>query len=596
MSSSDQDDIPSNPSQAVHFNEVVRRAVSRRGFLKAGLGAGAVGFMGAGLTACGGDDDDDDSSGTNPGTNPGGETPAKPVELNFKAVPISTADTVVVPEGYQFAVINRWGDPLFAGAPAFKADASNGGDDQARQLGYNHDGMHFFPIDGTDSVNGSSVEGLMVTNHEYTTPDYFYPVGVQPGNAQWNLDWVRKSQHAHGVSVRHMRLANGKWEPVLDSPFNRSVNANVAMQLVGPAAGNRLVRTNADPTGTRCFGTFGNCGNGYTLWNTYLTCEENFTDYFGVGTADPATVNYPDAEYQAHMERYKGSGKTSSSSYRWDHYDNRFNWAQEPNEYNRCGWVVEIDPFDPNSTPKKLTALGRFKHENAAMTLADDKRVVVYMGDDQVSEYIYKFVSDGKYDPARPALNRLLLDKGTLYVARFLDGAAQGDAMGVGEWIALKLDTPSAGRRHARRPVQPGHGRTAGQDAPGRRCGGRHANGPARMDHHPSDHPRSLRHADQQQLARQRRHPLSERPAASGRRRRQPPYRQPVWPDRALAREERRSGVADFRMGHLRAGGQPDAVPAHRPAQRLGQCHHGQHLQQPRRPGLRQARPAVDRD
>lgn len=442
MSSSDQDDIPSNPSTAPHFNEVVRRAVSRRGFLKAGLGAGAVGFMGAGLTACGGDDDDDSSNG-NPGTNPGGETPAKPVGLNFKAVPISTADTVVVPEGYQFAVISRWGDPLFTGAPAFKADASNGGDDQARQLGYNHDGMHFFPIDGSDSVNGSSVEGLMVTNHEYTTPEYFYPVGVQPGNAQWNLDWVRKSQHAHGVSVRHLRLANGKWEAVLDSPFNRSVNATVAMQLVGPAAGNRLVRTNADPSGTRCFGTFGNCGNGYTLWSTYLTCEENFTDYFGVGTADPATVNYPDAEYQAHMERYKGSGKTSSSSYRWDHYDNRFNWAQEPNEYNRCGWVVEIDPFDPNSTPKKLTALGRFKHENAAMTLADDKRVVVYMGDDQVSEYIYKFVSDGKYDPARPALNRLLLDRGTLYVARFLDGAAQGDAMGVGEWIPLKLDTPA---------------------------------------------------------------------------------------------------------------------------------------------------------
>ena len=230
---------------------------------------------------------------------------------------------------------------------------------------------------------------------------------------------------------------------MLDSPFNRSVNANVAMQLVGPAAGSRLVKTNADPSGTRCFGTFGNCGNGYTLWNTYLTCEENFTDYFGISNAAPASVNYPDTEYQRHMERYKGTGKTSSSSYRWDYFDDRFNWSIEPNEYNRCGWIVEIDPFDPNSTPKKLTALGRFKHENAAMTLADDKRVVVYMGDDQASEYIYKFVSDGKYDPARPALNRLLLDKGTLYVARFLDGAAQGDAMGVGEWIPLKLDTPA---------------------------------------------------------------------------------------------------------------------------------------------------------
>ena len=434
-----------HPVQRVHrphFNDVVSRVLSRRGFLKAGLGAGAVGFMGAGLTACGSDDDDD--SPAKP-TTPGKPTPEqpKPVDLNFKAVPVSTADTVVVPEGYQYAVLNRWGDPLFAGAPAFKADASNGGADQARQIGYNHDGMHFFPIDGTDSATGSSVEGLMVTNHEYTTPEYFYPVGVVPGNAQWNLDWVRKSQHAHGVSVLHIRLNNGKWEPVLDSPFNRSVNANVAMQLVGPAAGSRLVKTNADPSGTRCFGTFGNCGNGYTLWNTYLTCEENFTDYFGISNAAPASVNYPDTEYQRHMERYKGTGKTSSSSYRWDYFDDRFNWSIEPNEYNRCGWIVEIDPFDPNSTPKKLTALGRFKHENAAMTLADDKRVVVYMGDDQASEYIYKFVSDGKYDPARPALNRLLLDKGTLYVARFLDGAAQGDAMGVGEWIPLKLDTPA---------------------------------------------------------------------------------------------------------------------------------------------------------
>src|SRR5690606_32997086 len=115
-----------------------------------------------------------------------------------------------------------------------------------------------------------------------------------------------------------------------------------AMQLVGPAAGNRLVRTNADPSGTRAFGTFGNCGNGYTLWNTYLTCEENFTDYFGLGTKDAATIDYHDAEYRAHMERYKGSGKNSSGSYKWDTHDERFDWSLEPNEYNRFGWIVEI--------------------------------------------------------------------------------------------------------------------------------------------------------------------------------------------------------------------------------------------------------------
>lgn len=174
MSTPDLDDIPSNASTAPHFNDVVSRVLSRRGFLKAGLGAGAVGFMGAGLTACGSDDDDDSPAKPVTPEKPTPEQP-KPVDLNFKAVPMSTADTVVVPEGYQYAVLNRWGDPLFAGAPAFKADASNGGADQARQIGYNHDGMHFFPIDGTDSATGSSVEGLMVTNHEYTTPEYFSP-------------------------------------------------------------------------------------------------------------------------------------------------------------------------------------------------------------------------------------------------------------------------------------------------------------------------------------------------------------------------------------------------------------------------------------
>ena len=110
---------------------------------------------------------------------------------------MSTADTVVVPEGYS-TPCSTAGRSAVRRRARLQADASNGGAIQARQIGY-HDGMHFFPIDGTDSATGS-VEGLMVTNHEYTTPEYFYPVGVVPGNAQWNLDWVRKSQHAHGVS------------------------------------------------------------------------------------------------------------------------------------------------------------------------------------------------------------------------------------------------------------------------------------------------------------------------------------------------------------------------------------------------------------
>ena len=244
------DELPSNHSSNPHLNELIGNGLRRRQLLAGGAALGTLAFLGGILPAAA---EAAEAAGRGPADFPF----KRRSKLPFAPVAVTRADSISVPTGYRAVPFIPWGTPISGSYPAFMEDASNSAEDQAQQTGMHHDGMHFFPIDGTDSVNGSSVEGLMVTNHEYTTPDYFYPVGVQPGNAQWNLDWVRKSQHAHGVSVRHMRLANGKWEPVLDSPFNRSVNANVAMQLVGPAAGNRLVRTNADPSGTRCFGTFG---------------------------------------------------------------------------------------------------------------------------------------------------------------------------------------------------------------------------------------------------------------------------------------------------------------------------------------------------
>ncbi len=441
MKELDLDDIAANPGAGESFDSVVARVSARRRFLKSGLGAGALGFLGLGAGL------------------PATAQPAAPAKaatggagapsLGFSPVKASTEDTIALPQGYEHQVINRWGDPLFTHSAQFKGDASEGGDAQAQQIGYNHDGMHFFPIDASGSQIGSnSTEGLLVTNHEYITPHFFFPDGVVPANAQWSADWVRKSQHAQGASVVHIRLNGDKgWEPVLDSPFNRSINGNTPMAMVGPAAGHALLKTGADASGRLVLGTFGNCGNGYTLWNTYLTCEENFTDYFGVGTQEEKAADYHDAAQQAHLQRYKGSGKAADGDYRWDTHDERFDWTSEPNESNRFGWIVEIDPFDPHSIPKKLTALGRFKHENAAMTLADDKRVVVYMGDDQRSEYIYKFVSDGRFDPAQPARNRLLLDSGVLYVAHFSSEGAASDGAGAGRWIPLVLDTPTTDGR-----------------------------------------------------------------------------------------------------------------------------------------------------
>lgn len=426
MKTFDLDDISANPSTAESLDQVLARLDGRRRFLKGGLGLGAVGFLGGLLPVA---------------RALAGDTGQTAALLGFKAVPMSTADTVTVPEGYAHAVLNRWGDPLTAGAPAFKGDASDGGEAQAAQVGYNHDGLHFFPLDGKGGAPGSSTEGLLVTNHEYVTPHYFFPKGVQPGAEGWSLDWVRKAQHAQGVSVAHIRLdAQGQWQRVADSPYNRSVHANTPIRLTGPAAGHALLRTQADPEGVRVLGTFGNCGNGWTPWNTYLTCEENFTDYFGTGTRPAEQADYPDEAYRQHMQRYKGGGKTADPEYAWDALDARFDWTQEPNEYNRHGWIVEIDPFDPSAAPRKLTALGRFKHENAALRLADDGHVVVYMGDDQRSEYIYKFVSEDAYRPGADS-NRTLLERGTLHVARFGDD-------GKGTWVPLTLDTPATdGRR-----------------------------------------------------------------------------------------------------------------------------------------------------
>lgn len=444
MSDFDWDNIPANRTKTTPFHELVEAAQSRRGFLKTGLGLGAIGFLGLGLAACGGS-----SSSDGWVADQAGLPEFNPEEIKaFAGLEANTLDTVTVPEGYRHAVINRWGDKLHVSSPEFRGDASEDARAQLQQIGYNHDGLHFFPIDGKDSISGSSTEGLLVTNHEYITPHFFFPQGIVPGGEGWNADWVRKSQHAQGASVVHVRLNDqGLWEPVLDSKYNRSVNGNTLMELVGPAAGNASVRTNKDPEGRYVYGTFGNCGNGYTYWNTYLTCEENFTDYFGIGTKKSAEVDYKpyltDKQIEA-FKRYKGSSKTSSSSYRWDTHDERFDWTVEPNEVNRFGWVVEIDPFDPTSKPKKLTALGRFKHENAAITLAPDNRVVVYMGDDQRSEYIYKFVSSGKYQPNNDAANRSLLHEGTLYVAVFSDNeATDGSFMGSGKWVPLVLSTPT---------------------------------------------------------------------------------------------------------------------------------------------------------
>jgi uncharacterized protein len=338
--------------------------------------------------------------------------PAKP-KLGFKGIGISSSDTVRVPEGYEAQVLAPWGEPVgIAGAmPAWLDDVSQGATEQALQMGMHHDGMHFYALDG------SSTRGLLVMNHEYTDDGLLHPDGIKT----WSAAKVKKAQAAHGLAVIEVEFIGGRWAMRRPSRFARRVTADTPFAVGGPAAGHVLMRTAADTTGTRVLGTIGNCASGKTPWGTYLSGEENWAGYFQ-GSDTPTTD----------QRRW---GLRKNQWYRWDEHDERFDARKHPNEFHRFGWVVELDPMDPASTPVKRTAIGRAAHEGAWVAVTKDQRAVVYSGEDARFEYIYKFVSRDRIQPAgngltQPQANRTLLDHGTLYVARY-------DADGSGRWLPL---------------------------------------------------------------------------------------------------------------------------------------------------------------
>ena len=394
----DPDDISTNPSQDPSFADVVESRTSRRAVLGGGM-AVAAGFLTTGLAE--------------PAVATSAARRRKPL-LGFKPIALGYADEVVVPDGYRARPFIPWGTPILGSYPPF-VPGKNTAAEQAQQVGMHHDGMHFF------AVSRDSTRGLLVVNHEYTDEGYLH-TGTQPAplKAAWTPEMVAKSQAAHGVSVVEVKQKSpGDWA-VVRSKLNRRITANTRMAFSGPAAGHRLVRTSADPRGAKPLGTINNCSHGVTPWNTYLTCEENFNGYFQV---EPGTYT---AEQQELTARYGVGGDRNN----WATHDDRFVVTpEEPNEPNRFGWVVEINPFDPDSKPVKRTALGRLKHESAYVHTAKGGRVVVYTGDDQVNEHVYKFVSSRSWKSAR-ARGRSALDEGTLYVARFNDD-------GSGDWLPL---------------------------------------------------------------------------------------------------------------------------------------------------------------
>ncbi|MBB3951597.1 PhoX family protein [Aureimonas jatrophae] len=396
-----------NPTANTTMGEIIARRFSRRDILRGSLAAAAIAATVSPAALLVADEARAQGSAGNGS------------RFTFPEVEAGIDERHHVAEGYDADVLLRWGDPLFADSPVFDPTRQTP-EAQRRQFGYNNDYVGFIPLDG------SSEHGLLVVNHEYTNEHLMFPGIVQvveeadakdPAKKVAKLKIADADQNrvdvemaAHGGTIVEIRKTDGKWQVVRDGAMNRRITADTEMMLTGPAAGSNRLKTSADASGTRVLGTINNCAGGVTPWGTYIMAEENIHGYF----TGKLPENHPEAA------NFKRLG-IPEGTYSWGRFHDRFDVAKEPNEANRFGWIVEVDAMDPTSVPRKRTALGRFKHEGADNVVNKDGRVVFYLGDDERFDYVYKFVTKGRYNPDDRAANMNLLDEGTLYVARFAD-------------------------------------------------------------------------------------------------------------------------------------------------------------------------------
>lgn len=384
------EDIGSNPAPGERFPAIAARMLSRRATL---LGAVALAPAAQGQTAA-----------------PTAPRRGGPSSLAFTELAHQLSQEDAVAPGHRIQTVIRWGDAVLPEAPAFDP-ARQTAAAQALQFGTNNDFLAFMPI---PAGSRASDHGLLWVNHEYTSTQIMFPglpAGGTAARRAVSAEQARVEMMAHGGSVVEVRREGPDWRVVERSRFARRITAQTPMRISGPAAGHARLRTSADSTGTRVLGMLNNCAGGVTPWGTILTCEENFNAYFSGEAAETG-------EQAAAYRRY---GIPRLPIYAWAAHEPRFSLDREPNEPNRFGWVVEIDPFDPAHVPVKRTALGRFKHEGCTYAMAPDGRVVFYQGDDEMNDYVYRFVTARAFDAANPAANRDLLDEGTLSVARFAD-------------------------------------------------------------------------------------------------------------------------------------------------------------------------------
>ena len=427
-----------NHSSNPHMDTILAARLSRRGALKGGIGATTAALLGGvGLSACGGSDDDTPAPAPAP----------TPKSLNFAAVAKTNADTVSVPAGYQVSILHALGDPMMFGDTSWSDAGTETAESYDRRIGDGHDGMYYFGLsdDGKFDANRSD-RGLLCVNHEYVVAPYgLHPAGSTKVGDQRPADEVEKEIRAHGVSVVEVKRKSGSndMEMVRGSKYNRRVTSATEMDFGGPAAGNAKLVNKLSPDGKLAFGMNNNCANGYTPWGTYLTCEENYLNVIGRAAGDDEQRS---ASEIVALKRY-GLPAGRKNPYGWDTPDGeqyqRWNSKvsgasaaeDHRNSFNTFGWVVEIDPFRPESKPVKRSALGRFNHEGAWPAPAKaGEPIVIYSGDDARNEYVFKFVSDAKWDPkdlnGGTAVGAKYLDKGKLYAAKLNDD-------GTGQWLEL---------------------------------------------------------------------------------------------------------------------------------------------------------------
>ncbi|BCX72454.1 PhoX family protein [Acinetobacter sp. Tol 5] len=436
-------ELDNNTSNNIHFRDILEQRISRRSLItKTASGAAAL-ALASSLTGC--NDDDDNHSNTD-------SSVKKPEKLSFTPVAKNLNDIVTVPAGYEATVLYALGDPLTQNLAEWDDNNVPSGVSFTARSGDCHDGMSYFGLNSSTAKYDAkaSNSGLLVMNHEYINQTFLHPKGATRVNGRRPEDEVIREMNAHGVSIIELKkdATSQKVDIVKSSPFNRRITASTVMDFAGIVAGSDLIKTKYSPSAKQTRGTHNNCGNGYTPWGTYLTTEENFIGYFVRNKGDDTKRT---ASEIIALNRY-GLKDGASSRYGWetaigaiesqDLYD-RWNSSitaetadkDYRNSANTFGWIVEIDPFDSRSNPVKRTSLGRFAHEDCrASRLIEGENLTFYMGDDSRGEYIYKFVSDAKWDAKDVNGGYRAGDKymnsGKLYVAQFNND-------GTGKWIEL---------------------------------------------------------------------------------------------------------------------------------------------------------------